>query len=107
MPNEVYSTKFNAASTYVQNRYLIAILKSEIKRGNKYVYYNGFQGIKGAVANLNFTDSYDKAVTDCAYDNNVSQEEVMNDYSNWYYVELISEAITSLTNDCNYEQKFF
>lgn len=107
MTNSIFTRKFNTLRLYVRNRYAIIVLKQAKKEGNEYLYYNGGQTMMYGIANNNFTITREEAVDDCAFDNNVTIDAVDKDYDNWYYVQLIDEAIASLQSDCEYEKKFF
>lgn len=107
MTTSIFTRKFNSSSLYVRSRYAILCLKEAKKEGYEYVYYNGGQGMMFGIANNNFTKTRDQAIIDCSSDNNVSYDEVDNDYHNWYYLMLIDEAIESLQSDCDYEKKYF
>ena len=56
-----------------------------------YVYYNGAQGISGAIANDQFASTYEDAVRLMANRDGVSEDSVTNNYEDWYYIMPVSE----------------
>lgn len=56
-----------------------------------YVYYNGAQGLSGAIANNQFAPTYEDAVRLMANRDGVSEDSVINNYEDWYYILSVSE----------------
>lgn len=91
--NTVLSSKFNKAEYNVQRHYESVCLTAAKKLGTTHIYYNGAQGIEGAIFNNQFAGDYMEAVSELAYHEQVSVEDITNDFKDWYYIMPIDEAI--------------
>lgn len=107
MKTSIFTARFNDSSIYVRSRYAIWCLKEAKKSGNEYLYFTGGEGMMFAIANNAFSVKREQAVSELASDNGKGYDEVDNDFDNWYYVQLIDEAIESLQSDCDYQKKHF
>jgi len=77
-----------------------------LKNKNGYLWYNATESRQTAIDNDQYCDNYEDAVKCLANQEDVSEEDIMNDYDNWYYIELVSEALESEKYSLEYESKF-
>ncbi|MFJ1411687.1 hypothetical protein [Capnocytophaga canimorsus] len=59
----------------------------------KWMWYNGSMGIDTALANNQIEDTREQAIEAMAWNDNVTTEEVENDYDNWYYILPVEEIL--------------
>ena len=95
-----YST-LKGKSQYVIARYLLALIKSNYTE-DQYLYHNGAEGMTLALLNEQVGTDYSDAVEELASREDVTEEDIINDYKNWYYVMPISEVISTLQHDVEY-----
>ena len=57
----------------------------------KFVWFNGANGLEGAILNNWIEDTYEEAVKAQAFREGITEEEVKNDYHDWYYIMPIED----------------
>lgn len=65
------------------------------ENAGKFVWFNGANGLKEALLNNWIESSYYAAVTAQASREGISEEEVRNDYHDWYYIMPIEDIDNS------------
>lgn len=70
--------------------------------GDSYIYFNGANGIDGAIDNDRWASTYEEAVKELAWWEGVSEQDIENDYNEWYYILPTSEALRSEKDSIEY-----
>ncbi|MGN2373486.1 hypothetical protein ACTFAO_07480 [Sphingobacterium spiritivorum] len=91
-------------NTLEQAKKNVEFLNAKNQKG--YLWYNGSESRQGAIDCDQYCDTYEEAVKCLANQEDVTEEDIINDYDNWYYIELVSEALESEQYTVKYEEKF-
>lgn len=75
----------------------IAEFKEENK--DKWLCYTGAEGVTWAWSNDYMFDTYEEAVSALALHEGVSEEEIREDYANWYYILPMDEVEDDCVED--------
>ena len=78
------------------------LLETLNENKNGYLHYNGAQGMILAIEIEQIEATYEEAVKAMALRENVTEEDIENDYDNWYYIVPVSEAIETISHDLRY-----
>jgi hypothetical protein len=105
MTTQLFSAKFKAADSYVQNRYAILVMKQLLQEGYNYIYYTDVMGYDGAVANGNYSATEEEAINDLSHQTSTPVEYVSTEP--FLFVERIEDRIAGLQSDANYSRKFW
>lgn len=67
------------------------VLAFKKENAGKWIWHNGAMGLETALKNNYIEDTREIAINKMANRDNVSIEDVENDYDNWYYILPIEE----------------
>lgn len=94
--------KERLSNSYLSSRYFRFVAKA-IQNANPdaYVYHTGSEGLEFALQYC-VAKNHEEAISELASREDVSIEDITNNYSNWYYIMPISEIVSNLTHDVIY-----